>query len=67
MNLLKSTNLNYIKYGIYLTRKQLTLELNPPVNQFHDLGFIQLLLDVLEKMITDEQAVVIIQKQFKFN
>jgi len=36
----------------------LTLELNPPIKEFSDLGFTQQLLDVFEKLITDEQALV---------
>ncbi len=60
MNLLKSNNFSYIKYGIYLTRKQLTLELNPPVNDFIRLGFTQQLISALESFMTDDQIIVCI-------
>lgn len=65
MNLLKSNNISYIKYGIFLTRKQLTLELNPPLNEFIRLGFTQQLSNVLESFITDEQIVVNLSLNFK--
>ena len=35
-NLFKSNNLFYKKYGIYLIRKQLTLEANPPIKELYE-------------------------------
>lgn len=47
-----------MKFGIYLARKQLTLELNPPIHDFIRLGYIQQLLSLLESFMTDENIVV---------
>ena len=57
-NLLKSNNLPYKKYGIYLTRKQLTLEINAPFKEIYENGFIQELMSILEKHWNDENIVV---------
>jgi hypothetical protein len=58
-NLLKSTNFSYIKFGIYLIRKQLTLENNPPISELCDKGIVHQLLSNLEMQITDDQVVVL--------
>jgi len=57
-NLLKSTNFSYIKFGIYLIRKQLTLENNPPIRELCEKGIVHQLLSNLEMQITDEQVIV---------
>lgn len=57
-NLLKSDNFTYIKFGIYLIRKQLTIENNPPILELCDKGLVHQLLSNLEMQITDEQVVV---------
>ena len=57
-NLLKSTNFSYIKFGVFLIRKQLTLENNPPIRDLCDRGIVHQLLSNLEVQITDEQIVV---------
>lgn len=58
-NLLNSTNFSYIKFGIFLTRKQMTLQMNPPIKAFLERGIIQQLMSNLETKYTDEQVVVI--------
>jgi hypothetical protein len=57
-NLLKSNNLPYKKYGIFLTRKQLTLEVNPPIKELYENGFVQELMSILENFWTEENIVV---------
>jgi hypothetical protein len=57
-NLFKSNNLFYKKYGIYLIRKQLTLEANPPIKELYENGFVQELMSILENLWNDENIVV---------
>lgn len=63
-NLLKSDKIPYIKYGIYLIRKQTSIENSPPIIDLCNMGVVEFLLKNLEILIKDEQAIV---RLFNFN
>lgn len=56
--LLLSSDINYIKFGILHLRKQLILEVNPPVLELVKNGFMNSLLNLLEKYINVDCIVV---------
>jgi hypothetical protein len=56
--LLLSSDINYIKFGILHLRKQLILEVNPPVLELVKNGFMNSLLNLLEKYINVDSIVV---------
>jgi hypothetical protein len=64
--LLSSSDVNYIKFGILHLRKQLTLEVNPPILELVKNGFMNILLNLLEKYINVDSVVVSSHKNFKF-
>ena len=53
-----SSDINYIKFGILHLRKQLILEVNPPVLELVKNGFMNSLLNLLEKYINVDSIVV---------
>lgn len=56
--LLNSKDLNYVKFGVLHIRKQLTLEMNPPILELTKAGIIPMLLNVLDQHITHDSIVV---------
>ena len=56
---MSSTDINYVKFGILHLRKQLTLEVNPPIMEIVSQGYMNVLLNLLDKYMNQDSIVVI--------
>jgi hypothetical protein len=50
--------LNYVKFGIFNIRKQLALEVNPPILEIMREGIMPILLNIMDLYLSHETIVV---------
>jgi hypothetical protein len=57
--LITSNELDYVKYGVYLVRKQMSVEKNVPTDHMIENHIPELLLSLMDKYLMDDTITVI--------